>query len=125
MLGRPCAGVPKVVAEMSRRGSHVRFCKCLELAANARVFYRLPAECANVVFAMERFVPGNPRVRPCAGHSIVSLSILCVVLVFPSIREFYDGRNAMNPSRGSDETVLLHSGGSAEGPAGKGTLEGN
>ena len=63
--------------------------------------------------------------RRCASHSMVSASILCVVLIFSSIREFYDERNAVTPSRGSAETVLLHSGGSAEGPARKGTLEGN
>lgn len=63
--------------------------------------------------------------RSCASHSIVSVSIFCVVLIFPSIREFYDERNVVTPSRRSGETVLLHSAGSAEGPARKGTLERN
>jgi hypothetical protein len=48
-------------------------------------------------------------VRSCASHSMVSVSILCVVLICPSIREFYDERNAVTPSQGSGETVLLHS----------------
>jgi hypothetical protein len=64
-------------------------------------------------------------VRPCASHSMVSASILCAVLIFPSIRELYDGWNPVNLSRGTGETVLLQPAGSAEGPAGKGTLEGN
>jgi len=56
---------------------------------------------------------------------MVSVSILRVVLIFQSIREFYDEGNAVTPSQGSGETVLLQSGRSAEGPARKGTLEGN
>ena len=87
----------------------------------------LMRECstANSVFAMECFVSRNSRVRPGASHSMASASILCVVLIFPSIRDFNDERNAVTPTRGSGATVLLHSGGSAAGPARKGTPEGN